>query len=105
MAREYLVQILLPLRDRNAAPLARDLFDQVTRELSDRFGGMTAYARAPARGLWEDRSGRTERDDIIVHEVMTEALDEHWWAEYRVSLEARFGQDEIVIRALPMHRL
>jgi len=105
MASEYLVQILLPLRDRNATPLARDLFDQVSRELSARFGGMTAYARAPARGLWEDGSGRTERDDIIVNEVMTEALDERWWAEYRVSLETRFGQDEVVIRALAIHRL
>jgi hypothetical protein len=105
MASEYLVQILLPLCDRNATPLARDLFDQVSRELSERFGGMTAYARAPARGLWEDGNGRTERDDIIVNEVMTEALDERWWAEYRVSLETRFGQDEVVIRALAIHRL
>jgi len=101
----YLVQILLPLCDRNAKPLPRELFDQVALELAERFGGMTAYARAPARGLWEARTGRTERDDVIVHEVMADALDEHWWAEYRRTLEARFEQDELVIRALPLQRL
>lgn len=105
MAGEYLVQILLPLRNRNAAAFARHLFDQVAHELTERFGGLTAYTRAPARGLWEHGNGTTERDDIIVHEVMTEALDERWWAEYRVTLETRFGQDEVVIRALAIHRL
>lgn len=105
MTSQHLVQILLPLRDRNGAPLARELFDQVTRELSERFGGMTAYARAPASGLWADERGRTERDDIVVHEVMVDGLDERWWKDYRVSLEARFAQDEVVIRALAMRRL
>lgn len=101
----YLVQILLPLRARSGSPLSRDLFDRVARELTERFGGVTSYARAPARGLWEDQAGRAELDDIVVQEVMTDALDEPWWAEYRASLEARFDQDEVVIRALEARRL
>jgi hypothetical protein len=66
---------------------------------------MTAYANSPARGLWEDRAGHAERDDIIVHEVMTQNLDAAWWASYRAELEARFSQDQVVVRALPMQRL
>ena len=67
--------------------------------------GMTAYANAPVRGLWQDRRGRTERDNLIVDEVMTETLDERWWGDYRKVLEMRFAQDEVVSRALDMLRL
>ena len=66
---------------------------------------MTAYANAPARGLWEGDDGRAQRDDIVVHEVMTESLDRRWWARYRGILEARFAQDEVVVRALGIERL
>ena len=75
------------------------------RELADRFGGVTAYARAPAKGVWKPRRGRTEKDDIVVYEVMVEKLERRWWATYRTQLEARFRQEEIVIRAQPMQRL
>jgi hypothetical protein len=101
----FLVQILLPLYDRAGTRLPRDAFERVAAELTERFGGMTAYANSPARGLWEDDAGRAQHDDIIVHEVMTESLDEAWWAHYRSVLEARFSQDQVVIRALGMQRL
>jgi hypothetical protein len=101
----YLVQLLLPLYGRDSEPLPRGLFESVARELTDRFGGMTAYARSPASGLWEGRDGQAKHDDIIVHEVMTEKLDRNWWAEYRAALETRFQQDELVVRALPIERL
>lgn len=100
----FLVQILLPLSDRAGKRFPREPFDRVTSELLARFGGLTAYTTAPARGLWED-AGRTELDVIVVHEVMTETLDEAWWADYRKTLEERFVQDAIVIRALAMQRL
>ena len=101
----HLVQLLLPVRDKTGKQLSSELFARVARELTERFGGVTAYSRAPARGLWEDSSGRTEPDDIVVHEVMTDSLDQQWWAEYRGALEARFAQAEVVIRALPMQQL
>ena len=100
----HLVQILLPVTV-DGEPVPRDHFREVTRELTDRFGGITAWSRAPAAGLWKPEPDRTERDDLVVYEVMVEALDEGWWAEYRRGLEQRFDQDELVVRAQEIRRL
>ena len=94
----HLIQILLPLYDNAGAPLPGELFAQVREELAGTFGGLTAFTRAPAEGLWTDR-GKTARDDIVVFEVMAERLDERWWRAYRDKLEQRFRQDEIIVRA------
>jgi len=94
----YLIQILLPLFDNDGNHFDASLYADVRRELSGRFGGLTAFSRAPAEGLWQD-DGQTKHDDIIVMEVMAEGVDTEWWRAYRKSLEARFRQDVIVIRA------
>jgi hypothetical protein len=94
----HLIQILLPLYDNAGAPLPRELFADVRQELAEAFGGLTAFSRAPAEGLWKE-GGETTRDDIVVFEVMAERLDESWWRAYRDKLERRFRQDEIIIRA------
>jgi hypothetical protein len=101
----HLVQLLLPLADDEGRAFPESLFAGVTQELTQRFGGLTAYARAPASGLWKERPGQVTRDDIVVYEVMVEALDPAWWSEYRGRLEKRFAQDELVIRALEIRRL
>lgn len=101
----HLVQILLPLYDRDGRRFGRALYDAVARELTAAFGGITAHARAPARGLWNDADGDTAVDDIVVYEVMTDALDRSWWAHYRADLQQRFAQDELVVRAMSMQRL
>jgi hypothetical protein len=90
----HLVQLLLPRYD-----------EAVARELTDRFGGMTAYARAPAKGAWKPAPGETVHDDIVVYEVMVEALDRDWWAGYRSELEKRLGEEALVVRAHPIERL
>ena len=101
----HLVEILLPLRDAEGKPFERGMYDSLARELTDRFGGLTAHTRAPAAGVWKEDSGATQRDDIIVYEVMVESLDPHWWAELRRQLEARFRQEELVIRSHEIRRL
>ena len=101
----YLVQVLVPQYDNAGEPFGADLFAQVRRELFDRFGGLTAHIRAPARGLWQADDGTVTRDDVIIFEVMTEAPDRAWWASYRGLLERRFRQDEVAIRAAPIERL
>ena len=102
----HLVQILLPLRDPRGDAFPRTHYARVATELTDRFGGLTAYARAPAAGLWqEERSGETRRDDIVVYEVMVDELDAAWWAGYRRELEGRFAQQELVVRAQEIRRL
>ena len=100
----HLVQILLPLYDNDGAALPRALFERVREELAGRFGGLTAFTRAPAEGHWRE-GGETKRDDIVVFEVMTEALEAAWWSAYRRELEGRFRQEAIVIRAQEMRLL
>ena len=39
----------------------RTIYDDVASEMTARFGGLTAYARAPAIGLWLARPGDTRR--------------------------------------------
>jgi hypothetical protein len=101
----HLVQLLLPLRDNDGRPFPRASLDAVRHELTERFGGVTAHLRAPAAGAWKDDEGDVDRDDVVIVEVMADALDRAWWADYRRTLESRFRQDEIVIRATPMERL
>jgi 2-hydroxychromene-2-carboxylate isomerase len=96
--RQYLVQLLLPLADNQGHPFPRQLLAAVATELTDRFGGVTAFTRAPAEGLWTDGE-RTTRDDLVVIEVLVPGLDRAWWRAYRGQLEARFRQDVILIRA------
>jgi hypothetical protein len=103
----FLVQLLLPLRDAEGTSFPATHFAALRAELTERFGGLTAYTRAPAEGLWAEagQEARPERDDIVVYEVMTQDVDRVWWSDLRKRLEQRFQQEELVIRALPMSRL
>lgn len=94
----YLVQILLPLADNNGAPFAPDIMAELQTELTHRFGGVTAYSRAPAKGIWARRHDH-QTDDIVMVEVMTDDFDEAWWQQLRQRLESDLRQDAIVIRA------
>jgi hypothetical protein len=107
VAGVHLVQLLLPLTDNDGRPFPQAHYSAVREELAGRFGGLTAYSRAPAEGLWsgDGDGGRPARDDIVVYEVMVDALDRAWWAGFRADLERRFAQDEIVVRAQPAERL
>jgi hypothetical protein len=97
----YLVQILLPVYDNEGHPFDAADYLRLRTELADRFGGVTAYTRAPARGVWkDDATGATTRDDIVIFEVMTAELDRAWWAEFRKHLEGQFRQDTLIVRAL-----
>ena len=99
-AVRYLVQILLPLYDNDGEQFGAAIFGEVRAELTDRFGGLTAHMRAPARGLRKTDDGTVSRDDIVILEVMATDLDRSWWRAYRERLEARFRQDAIVVRAM-----
>lgn len=101
----HLVQLLLPLYDNAGNKVSRQTFAAIRDELTARFGGVTAFMRSPAQGTWVEPSGEVERDDIVVCEVMVEALDQEWWAAYRRRLEALFGQQELVVRSSEIKRL
>ena len=51
----YLVQLLLPLYDNDGQAFDASEYVRLRAELADRFGGVTAYTRAPARGVWRGR--------------------------------------------------
>lgn len=100
----HLIQILLPLRDNNGNRIERSVFSEIKAHLTDRFGGVTAYSRAPAEGRWLQDDEEVE-DEIVVYEVMTGVVDMHWWGIYRQQLEGQFRQQEIIVRALPLEIL
>ena len=95
----HLVQILLPIHDNAQKPFPVDEYGHIRKELTERFGGLTVYTRAPAEGMWKLNEHHTSEEDIVVFEVMASELDADWWGNYRRELEKRFRQDVIVIRA------
>ena len=100
----FLIEILLPVRDNHGRPFAADTYRDLRDQLTDRYGGVTAFTRAPAQGE-TDAGGHKIQDDIVIYEVMTEELDRNWWKECRASLERIFRQDEIVVRATQFDKL
>src|ERR1700760_1137312 len=94
----YLVEILLPLYDNEGRRFGAGEFDRVRDELAEHFGGVTAFRRSPAEGLWKE-GGETSRDRVVIFEVMADSLERDWWREYRAELERRFQQEKIVARA------
>src|SRR5688500_17583874 len=78
---------------------------QTRRELAERFRGLTAYLRSPAKGLWTARDGHTEQDDVVMVEVVTDSFDRGWWRTYAAILAERFRQDSIHVRAVPVEIL
>lgn len=101
----YLVQLLLPLCDNDGQAFEPSLFQTIRSELTGRFGGVTSYQRAPAEGSFDSASGKLVHDDIVIFEVMCDALDRSFWSGYRAQLQSLFAQEELVVRAMPLQRL
>ena len=102
----HLVQLLLPVYDNAGQPFEQARYSPVRQTLTERFGGVTAYLRAPALGAWkDDDEAAVARDDVVTIEVMVDALDRAWWAQWRAQLEQALQQKEIVVRASAIERL
>jgi hypothetical protein len=101
----FLIQLLLPLYDNQKNPFPREHFEGVRRTLTETFGGVTAYQRSPAVGLWKENEAVLSRDDVVMIEVMADKLDTSWWASYREKLESEFRQEELVLRAIAVQKL
>jgi hypothetical protein len=101
----HLVQMLLPIYDNDGTRLSASLFDQVFDELTQRFGGATAHQRAPAEGAWKPPGQVVNHDDVVLFEVMVDHLDRTWWGGYRRTLEERFRQEKLLVRALQVETL
>jgi hypothetical protein len=101
----HVVEIFLPLKAKDGRPQPREAFAKTREELVGRFGGLTAFTRAPAEGLWEPEPGEREKDEVVIFEVLADRIDRDRWHDYRLKLQERFGQDEILIRAHPVETL
>jgi hypothetical protein len=97
----FLVQMLLPVYDNAGRRVPHERFTELRDELTERFGGVTAFLRSPALGSWKQGDGGVDRDEVVMCEVMVDPLERTWWSAYRKTLEQRFGQRELVVRALP----
>lgn len=98
-----LVEILLPLNGMSGLS-RQSKFNKVIQELTRKFGGATAFTRAPADGCWK-KGKKTIRDEVIVIEVMAEEMDKNWWRRYGKKLASRFDQEQVLIRASRIARL
>ena len=69
-----LIQLLLPTTRPNDASSADALtaLADTRGELAERFDGLTAYVRSPAKGIWTAPDGHTEQDEVVMVEVVTE---------------------------------
>jgi hypothetical protein len=101
----HVIQFLLPLRDNARRPFPREAYTRVHRELTERFGGVTAFLQSPAAGAWKEDGGGTAHDELVLYEVMAKELDRAWWAGYRRELEQRFEQQAVMVRALEAESL
>jgi hypothetical protein len=99
----HLIEIFLPVVP-GGKEKTTQLLGEVRAELTERFGGITIFSRVPAEGIVE-HGNKSLRDEIMVVEVMTDDLSKKWWSKYRRKLEARFDQDEILIRASSVETL
>ena len=99
-----LIQLLLPTSGAASGEgLAQPA--ETRQELADRFNGLTAYLRSPAKGWWTAPDGHTEQDDVVMVEVVTHTFDRAWWCTYTATLAARFAQESIHLRAVPVDML
>ena len=99
----HIVQLLLPLYDNDGNAFPESLMARAREELVARFGGVTAFSRTPAEGVWSHH-GQKVRDDVVLVEVMVKELDRAWWARFRAEWEKTLRQDLLVVRSFPVER-
>ncbi|MGZ8842489.1 MAG: hypothetical protein ACXW18_02430 [Pyrinomonadaceae bacterium] len=101
----YLIRILLPLADNEKKRFPVEYFSAVRHTLTERFGGVTAFLRSPAVGLWKEDTDEISRDEVLMFEVLADQLDKDWWTKYRLELEKKFRQEELLVWASGVTKL
>lgn len=92
------IELFIPLFNKNGKAFAKKKYKWLRVLLTDKFGGLTIYARAPAEGFWQEKAERTVNDKMIIYEVLVPAIDKVFWQELKLNLLKKFAQDEILIR-------
>jgi hypothetical protein len=94
----HLVQLLLPMANNQGVRYPDPLIQTIKSLLVEKYGGVTAFTRAPAEGVWA-HDGKRDHDDVAMIEVMMATFDRRWWAEFKIHLEQKLAQKEILIRS------
>ena len=94
----FVVELFLPLETSKGEPVPAAAFDRIKAELTERFGGVTAFLRSPAEGAWKPSGGHVVHDRVAIFEVMVDDVDTAWWHRYREALEREFDQQQILAR-------
>ena len=95
----FVVEVFVPLAHSDGKRIAPEVFDGIKSELTERFGGVTAFLRAPAEGQWKPHRARPViSDQVAIYEVMVRDVDTSWWGRYRRRLERDLGQEQVLVR-------
>jgi hypothetical protein len=94
----FVVELFLPLEKPDGSTVPSELFERIKKELTERFGGVTAHLQSPAEGAWKPEAADVIHDRIAIFEVMVEDVDTAWWHQYRKGLEREFDQAQILAR-------
>jgi hypothetical protein len=94
----FVVELFLPLETSAGKPVSPATFERIKSELTDRFGGVTAFLRSPADGAWKPAEGSVVHDQVVIFEVMVSDVDTAWWHRYRKTLEIELEQERILAR-------
>lgn len=95
----------MPVADNEDRAFSDAVWDSLKNRLVATFGGVTAYQRAPALGVWAPARDRRTAEDIFVVEVMAATFDAQWWQSLQAQLERDLRQQEIVVRAIRITEL
>ncbi|MEA2879205.1 MAG: hypothetical protein QOF14_4401 [Hyphomicrobiales bacterium] len=96
-----LVEILLPVNDNAGRAFEASKFAAVRNGKIRWRNGFHPRSRTGDQRLRRQDPARR----YVIMEVMTDRLDQDWWAAYRQNLECEFAEDEIIIRATAMTKL
>ena len=93
-----LIQIFIPTADQEGSSFPPQHFEDLKKELTDQFGGVTIYARSPAKGIWKPDPVSEETDNMVIYEILVQEMNTTYWAELKSRLEGTFQQEEIMMR-------
>ena len=66
----HLIQMFIPVRDKHDTAFPKEHYAHIRETLTIKFGGLTAYNRAPAEGLWKDAQKDSHNDALVIFEAM-----------------------------------
>ena len=94
----FVVELFIPLEKPDGTPTPAATLERIKSQLTDRFGGVTAFLQSPAEGAWKPESRAIIHDRVAIFEVMVRDVDTAWWRGYRQQLETELEQEQILAR-------